>query len=136
LLNSESFCTAIEREEEAKRAADEADGAADSGAAGGHAMGTSVVARKLREFVSLKKYRFQKAGFDLDLSYITPQIIAMGCPTEGGEAVYRNPMGEVQRFFEVYHPDKYKIHNLCCEAASTRQRRRRRARRRSRTDAR
>ena len=111
LLNSDTLCSVIEKEE-AARAAEEGSGGDGSG--GG--SGPSVVARKLRGFVSLKKYRFQKDGFDLDLSYITPQIIAMGYPTEGVEAVYRNPLREVQRFFETYHEGKYKIYNLCCEA--------------------
>ena len=101
--------------------------------------------------MSLKKYRFQKDGFDLDLSYINPQIIAMGFPTEGERfghlsfpplifvfthlrsgggkrtifstctkyislmQVYRNPMGESQRFFETYHSNQYRIYNLCAE---------------------
>jgi hypothetical protein len=37
---------------------------------------------------------------DLDLTYITPRVIAMGFPSTGVEAVYRNPMPEVKRFFE------------------------------------
>ena len=74
-----------------------------------------TVTRKLRGFVSLKKKRFQEDGFDLDLTYITSQILAMGYPTEGVEAVYRNPMDEAVRFFEHYHPDTYKVYNLCAE---------------------
>eukprot|EP01047_Picozoa_sp_COSAG01_P004270 COSAG01_NODE_140_length_24259_cov_41.225096_7_plen_141_part_00 len=60
----------------------------------------------LRGVVSKKKRRFQKDGFDLDLSYITPQVIAMGFPSVGSEARYRNPMSQVQAFFQRYV--------LCC----------------------
>lgn len=77
--------------------------------------GLFFLTNKLRGFVSLKKFRFQKDGFDLDLSYITNQIIAMGFPTEGVEAVYRNPMSECQRFFERFHPGHYRVYNLCAE---------------------
>lgn len=65
--------------------------------------------------VSKKKKRFKEDGFDLDLSYITERIIAMGFPSEGAEAVYRNPIEEVQRFFQLRHPGKFKIYNVCSE---------------------
>ena len=69
----------------------------------------------IRGLVSKKKKRFKEDGFDLDLTYITPRIIAMGFPSTGVEAVYRNPMPEVQRFFQKRHQDHFKVYNLCSE---------------------
>jgi len=65
--------------------------------------------------VSKKKLRFQFGGFDLDLSYVTPRLIAMGFPADGAEAVYRNPMEQVQKFFAARHPGRARVYNLCSE---------------------
>jgi phosphatidylinositol-3,4,5-trisphosphate 3-phosphatase/dual-specificity protein phosphatase PTEN len=73
---------------------------------------TSYVRRK----VSRNKRRFKKDGFDLDLTYIfQKRIIAMGFPSDKIERFYRNPINEVQRFFETYHKDHYFLYNLCQE---------------------
>eukprot|EP01063_Lacrimia_lanifica_P011107 TRINITY_DN1788_c0_g2_i3.p1 TRINITY_DN1788_c0_g2~~TRINITY_DN1788_c0_g2_i3.p1 ORF type:complete len:1528 (+),score=609.22 TRINITY_DN1788_c0_g2_i3:74-4585(+) len=69
----------------------------------------------MRGLVSQKKLRLQEDGFDLDLTYITPRLIAMGFPSYGAEGFYRNPADEVERFFETRHKGHYRIINLCTE---------------------
>jgi phosphatidylinositol-3,4,5-trisphosphate 3-phosphatase/dual-specificity protein phosphatase PTEN len=52
---------------------------------------------------------------DLDLTYITPRIIALGLPASGIERMYRNPLSEVRDFLDGRHAGKYAIVNLCDE---------------------
>ncbi|KAL6063095.1 Phosphatidylinositol-3,4, 5-trisphosphate3-phosphatase, putative, variant 4 [Balamuthia mandrillaris] len=69
----------------------------------------------VRSLVSQKKIRYQLNSFDLDLTYITDRVIAMGFPSEKIEGMFRNPMSEVQRFLELFHGGHYRVYNLCSE---------------------
>ena len=71
---------------------------------------------KVRHLVSKKKRRYTQDGFDLDLSYVTPRLIAMGFPSVGTEACYRNPAKQTRQFIEQFHRGQCKVYNLCAEA--------------------
>ena len=69
----------------------------------------------MKRLVSKQKRRYQDESFDLDMSYITDRVIAMGYPSIGCETVYRNSLTDVVNFFHKKHNDKVKIYNLCLE---------------------
>jgi phosphatidylinositol-3,4,5-trisphosphate 3-phosphatase/dual-specificity protein phosphatase PTEN len=71
-------------------------------------MGTTI----LRQLVGKKKNRYVEDGYDLDLTYITPNVIAMSFPYDDVEG---NSKNSVYRFLEDKHRDHYKIYNLCSE---------------------
>ena len=56
----------------------------------------------LREIVSGPKNRFRENGYNLDLTYICPRLIAMSFPASGVESVYRNPIDNVNEKEGVY----------------------------------
>eukprot|EP01012_Entosiphon_sulcatum_P011442 TRINITY_DN16956_c0_g1_i1.p1 TRINITY_DN16956_c0_g1~~TRINITY_DN16956_c0_g1_i1.p1 ORF type:complete len:384 (+),score=29.31 TRINITY_DN16956_c0_g1_i1:120-1271(+) len=69
----------------------------------------------LRRLVSKQKCRHKEGKFDLDLTYVTPSLIAMGYPSEGWEASYRNPRWAVREFLDAKHGEHYRVYNLCSE---------------------
>lgn len=74
--------------------------------------------KAVRQKVSMNKKRYieEEANFDLDLTYITENMIAMGVPASGFfVSMYRNPVNEVSRFFKEKHPGCFRIYNVCPE---------------------
>lgn len=66
----------------------------------------------LRELVSQNKTRFIDEEYNLDLTYITPRIIAMAYPADGLESMYRNKIKDVSRFMKKRHPDYFMVINV------------------------
>ncbi|KAK7068897.1 Phosphatidylinositol 3,4,5-trisphosphate 3-phosphatase tpte2 [Halocaridina rubra] len=71
--------------------------------------------RGARQFVSQNKRRYQQNGYDLDLTYVMPRVIAMSFPSTGRMSMYRNDIKEVARFMDTQHPGHYRLYNLCSE---------------------
>lgn len=65
----------------------------------------------LRKLVSGNRRRMEDGNTNLDLTYITPNIIAMSYPSSGIEAMYRNPIEDVSTYLNERHGDKYWIIN-------------------------
>ncbi|KAJ8775260.1 hypothetical protein K2173_020264 [Erythroxylum novogranatense] len=69
----------------------------------------------IRNLVSKHRRRMLVAGYDLDMSYITDQILAMSFPAERMRAMYRNPLWQVKSVLDMRHGTHYKVYNLCIE---------------------
>ena len=72
--------------------------------------------KKLRKIVGGKRKRHKDVldgvKYDLNLSYITDNIIGMSYPGSGFEKAYRDPIDKVQDFLDKKHKDKYWIFNV------------------------
>ena len=63
----------------------------------------------VKVLVSKKNNLFCYDGYNLDLTYIITNILAMAYPSTSLEGLYRNPMDEVQKLFNTRHPSYGKI---------------------------
>lgn len=66
----------------------------------------------IRTKVSGKKNRYIDGKYNLDLTYITPRIIAMAFPGSGIKKLYRNTIDDVSEFLKEKHGDHFLILNL------------------------
>ena len=66
----------------------------------------------IRTIVSGEKRRYIDENFNLDLSYITPRIIAMAFPATGITSLYRNKLEDVADFLNQKHKNNYLILNV------------------------
>lgn len=69
----------------------------------------------LRRQVSGERIRFTQDGFDLDLAYVSGQIIAMSLPGTGYERLLHNPYTDVACFLNERHGNRYLLLNTTHE---------------------
>ncbi|CDO74848.1 hypothetical protein BN946_scf184280.g8 [Trametes cinnabarina] len=69
----------------------------------------------IRRLVSGNKARFKDEELDLelDLAYITDQVIVMGYPATGIEGLYRNRREDAKKFLDHHHGKNYWVFNFC-----------------------
>ncbi len=58
------------------------------------------------------KNRYKQNGYNLDLTYITPRIVAMAFPGSGIEKMYRNNIETIAELFAKQHENKYITINI------------------------
>ena len=66
----------------------------------------------IRSLISKNKSRFIDRKYNLDLSYITPRIIAMAFPGRGFYGFIRNNIDDVSNFLKERHGENYLVINL------------------------
>lgn len=69
----------------------------------------------VRRLVSGNKARYKDEALDveLDLAYITDNVIVMGYPASGFEGLYRNRREDAKKFLEHRHQKNFWVFNFC-----------------------
>jgi len=62
---------------------------------------------RMKDVEEASRRHYRRNGFDLELCYVTHQLLALGRPTVGFEALYNNPVYEVARFFDTQYRNKF-----------------------------
>ncbi|CAF0865999.1 unnamed protein product [Brachionus calyciflorus] len=71
----------------------------------------------VRRTVSQNRKRYVDDKYDLDLTYITDRIIAMGYPSDKLlQSLIRNQIEKVSKYLNEKHRESFKIFNLCSES--------------------
>ena len=74
-----------------------------------------------RTIVSGKRNRYEKDGYNLDLTYITDRVVAMSFPAHTfKEKRFRNDIDKVAEFFDQRHPKEYFVYNMSNREMQTR----------------
>uniref|UniRef100_A0A1I7YLR0 Phosphatase tensin-type domain-containing protein n=1 Tax=Steinernema glaseri TaxID=37863 RepID=A0A1I7YLR0_9BILA len=70
--------------------------------------------KPLRSIVSQNRRRYidEVNNLNLDLTYITDRIIAMGYPSHEAESLYRNTMLSTVYFLQLFHDEHFMVFNL------------------------
>ena len=67
----------------------------------------------IRKYVARDKVRLQEGEYDLDLTYITPRILAMSFPAaDFVKKIYRNNISKVSQYLRENHGDNYFVCNM------------------------
>jgi hypothetical protein len=78
---------------------------------------TLVSKKKKRTVLSKDESPIPGTAVNLDLWPVHDRVVAMGFPSTGAEALYRNPVDEVKEYLDArYGKGNYWVYNLCSEA--------------------
>ncbi len=66
----------------------------------------------LRKIITRDKKRLISGQFDLDISYVTPRVLAMSFPGRGVASIYRNRCEDVIAYLQSKHSSDYLVLNL------------------------
>lgn len=66
----------------------------------------------VKELVSNDRTRYKQGNHNLDLTYITDNVLAMGFPATGLDRLWRNDIADVCAFLKEKHGDNFRIWNL------------------------